>query len=139
MSEEENKALIQRWFDEVWNEGNSQVIDELLAEDGVIHGLADATGQPVRGLEAFHEFHNQFRGAFPDIHVSVDDIIAEGDRVVARCSVRGKHTGEHLGFAATNTPIEFGGIAIVRIKDGKIIEAWNQFDFLEMNKQLGML
>jgi steroid delta-isomerase-like uncharacterized protein len=139
MSEEENKALIQRWFDEVWNQGNSQVIDELLADEGVIHGLADATGQPVRGLEAFHEFHNQFRGAFPDIYVSVDDIIAEGDRVVARCSVRGKHTGEHLGIAATNAPIEFGGIAIVRIKDGKIIEAWNQFDFLEMNKQLGVL
>jgi len=97
MSEEEkNKALIQRWFEEVWNQGNSGVIDELLAEDGVIHGLVDASGQQVRGLQAFHEFHNQFRGAFPDIYISLDDIIAEGDRVVARCSVRGKHTGEHL-------------------------------------------
>ena len=136
---ERNKALIQRWFEEVWNQGNEKVIDELLAEDAVIHGLVDASGNPVRGLEAFHEFHAQFRGAFPDINVSVDDIISEGDRVVARCSVRGRHTGEALGFEATNTPVEFGGVAIVRIKDGKIVEAWNHFDFLEMNKQLGVL
>ena len=136
---EENKALIQRWFEEVWNQGNSSVIDELLADDGVIHGLVDANGNPVNGLKAFHEFHDQFRGAFPDINVSVDDVIADGDRVVARCSVRGTHSGEQLGFAATDAPVEFDGIAIVRIKDGKIVEAWNQFDFLQMNKQLGVL
>ena len=136
---EQNKALVQRWFEEVWNQGKSETIDELLAQDGVIHGLVDVTGQPVRGIEAFHEFHNQFRGAFSDLQVSVDDMVAEGDRVVARCGVRGKHTGESLGFAATNAPIQFEGIAIVRIKDGKIVEAWNQFDFLEMNKQLGVL
>ena len=136
---EENKALIQRWFEEVWNQGNSKTIDELLDPDGVIHGLVDASGQPVRGLEAFHEFHDQFRGAFSDLKISVDDVVAEGDRVVARCSVRGKHTGESLGFAPTNAPIQIEGIAIVRIKDGKIVEAWNQFDFLEMNKQLGVL
>lgn len=136
---EENKALIERWFEEVWNQGNSKTIDELLAQDGVIHGLVDASGQPVRGLEGFHEFHNQFRSAFSDLNISVHDVVAEGDRVVARCSVRGQHTGESLGFAATNAPIQFEGIAIVRIKDGKIVEAWNQFDFLEMNKQLGVL
>ena len=136
---EENKALIKRWFEEVWNQGNSKTVDELLDEDGVIHGLVDATGQPVSGLKAFHEFHDQFRGAFSDLYITVDDVIAEGDRVVARCSVRGKHTGESLGFAATNAPIQFEGIAIVRIKNGKIVEAWNQFDFLEMNKQLGVL
>ena len=136
---EENKALIQRWFEEVWNQGNSKVIEELLSQDCVIHGLVDASGSPVEGLPAFHDFHSQFRGAFPDISVSVDDVIAEGDRVVARCSVRGKHSGEDLGFAATNAPVQFEGIAIVRIKDGKIVEAWNQFDFLEMNRQLGVL
>jgi steroid delta-isomerase-like uncharacterized protein len=136
---EENKALVRRWFEEVWNQGNAAAIDELLAEDGVIHGLLDAGGNPVQGLPSFHEFHTQFRGAFPDMNVSVEDMIAEGDKVVARCSVRGKHTGEHLGFKATNAPVQFEGVAIVRIKDGKIAEAWNQFDFLEMNKQLGVL
>lgn len=136
---EENKALVRRWFEEVWNQGNAEAIDELLAEDGVIHGLLDAGGNPVQGLPSFHEFHTQFRGAFPDMNVSVEDLICEGDKVVARCSVRGKHTGEHLGFKATNAPVQFEGVAIVRIKDGKIAEAWNQFDFLEMNKQLGVL
>ena len=136
---EENKALIYRWFEEVWNRGNAKVIDELLAEDGVVHGLNDASGNPVQGLQGFHEFHNQFRGAFPDINVTVEDAIAEGDKVVARCSVRGSHTGGHLGFEATNAPVQFEGVAIVRIKDGKIVEAWNHFDFMEMNRQLGVL
>lgn len=136
---EENKALIQRWFEEVWNQGRKEAIGELLSDDGVIHGLVDANGNPVRGLQGFQEFHAQFRGAFPDINVSVDDIIAEGDKVVARCSVRGRHTGEHLGISATNAPVQFEGVAIVRIKGGKIVEAWNHFDFLEMNKQLGVL
>lgn len=136
---EENKALIHRWFEEVWNQGNEKVIDELLAEDGVIHGLNDASGQSVQGIEAFHEFHSQFRGAFSDLAVTLDDVIAEGDKVVARCDVRGKHTGENLGFAATNAPVHFEGVAIVRIKDGKIVEAWNHFDFMEMNRQLGVL
>ena len=136
---EENKALIKRWFEEVWNQGNRDVIDELVTEDVMIHGLVDGAGNPVKGLGAFHEFHSQFRGAFPDIHVDVDDVIAEGDRVVARCSVRGQHTGEHLGFSATNAPVEFGGVAIVRITNGKIAEAWNYFDFLTMNRQLGVI
>jgi steroid delta-isomerase-like uncharacterized protein len=136
---EENKALIYRWFEEVWNQGNAKVIDELLAEDGVIHGLNDASGNPVKGPKAFHEFHAQFRGAFPNITVNLEDVIAEGDKVVARCDVRGKHTGDHLGFAATEARVHFEGVAIVQIKDGKIVEAWNHFDFMEMNKQLGVL
>src|SRR5512145_3265475 len=103
---EENKALMYRWFEEVWNKGNEAVIDELLAKDGVIHGLSDGSGTPVEGIQAFHQFHAQFRGAFPDITITLGDVIAEGDKVVARCSVRGQHTGDHLGFAATNAPVE---------------------------------
>ena len=135
---EANKALVRRWFEEVWNQGRSEVIDELLAEDAVIHGLVDATGNPVRSLRSFHDFHTQFRGAFPDMHVSVEDAISESDKVVARCHVAGRHSGDHLGFAATNAPVEFEGIAFVRIENGKIAEAWNQFDFMQMNKQLGI-
>lgn len=135
---EKNKALIRRWFEEVWNQGRGDVIDELLAEDAVIHGLVDGAGNPVKGLDGFHDFHNQFRGAFPDLIVSVDDTIAEGEMVVARCSVRGRHTGNHLGFAATNAPVQFEGVAITRIENGKIAEAWNHFDFAQMNRQLGL-
>ena len=65
-------------------------------------------------------------------------MIAEDDKVAARCSVRGKHTGDHLGVAASNAPVDFTGVSIVRIKDGKIIEAWNNFDFMRMNQQIGI-
>jgi steroid delta-isomerase-like uncharacterized protein len=135
---EKNKALIRRWFEEVWNQGRSDVIDELLTDDVVVHGLVDGSGNPVQGIEGFHDFHTQFRGAFPDINVSVEDAISEGDLVVARCRVRGRHTGDHLGFTATNAPVQFDGVAIVRVRDGKIAEAWNHFDFSEMNRQLGL-
>jgi steroid delta-isomerase-like uncharacterized protein len=135
---ERNKALIKRWFEEVWNQGRGEVIDELLADEVVIHGLVDGAGNPVNGVKGFRDFHAQFRGAFPDLNVSVEDTIAEGDLVVARCSVRGRHSGDHLGFNATNAPVQFEGVAITRIANGKIVEAWNHFDFLEMNRQLGL-
>jgi len=134
-----NKALIHRWFDEVWNQGRVESIDELLADECVIHGLADSSGKEVEGPAAFRAFHTQFREAFPDMAITIEDTIAEDDRVVARCSVRGKHTGDSLGFKATQAPIEFTGIAIVRVKDGKLVEAWNNFDFMTMNKQLGVI
>ena len=78
-----------------------------------------------------------FRGAFPDLPWGIDDLIAEGDRVVARCSVRGRHTGDHLGVAASNALVEFTGIGIGRVKDGKFVETWNNFDFQTMNQQIG--
>ena len=135
---EENKALLRRWFEEVWNKGRAEAIDEMLAADGLVHGLSAETGVPINGPAGFKPFHETFRGAFPEIEVTVEDVIAEGDKVAARCSVRGKHTGDHLGVAASNAPIEFTGIAIVRVADGKIVEAWNNFDFLAMNRQIGL-
>jgi steroid delta-isomerase-like uncharacterized protein len=136
---EENKALVRRWFNEVWNQGRADAIDEMFAADGIAHGLSDDAGNPLRGPGDFKPFHEAFRGAFPDIEVVVEDTIAEGDLVAARCSVRGKHTGDHLGIAASNAPVQFTGITIARIKDGKIVEAWNNFDFLKMNKQIGAI
>jgi steroid delta-isomerase-like uncharacterized protein len=132
-----NKTLIHRWFDEVWNEGRVETIDELLAEECAIHGLADASGKEVRGQVEFRAFHAQFREAFPEMRVTVEDTIAEGDLVAARCSVRGKHSGDSLGFKATNSPIDFTGMSIIRVNDGKFMEAWNNFDFLQMYQQLG--
>jgi len=136
---EENKAILRRWFDEVWNQGRAEAIDELFASDGIAHGLSGDEENPMAGPEGFKPFHQAFRGAFPDIEVVVEDMIAEGDKVVARCSVRGKHAGDHLGIAASNSPVAFDGIAIVRITDGKIVEAWNNFDFMKMNRQVGLL
>lgn len=134
---EENKALVRRWFDEVWNRGREEAIDEMFAEEGVANGLVDETGEPLRGPVNFKPFFRKFRAAFPDMEVVVEDVIAEGDKVAARCAVRGRHQGDTLGFAATQAPVEFTGICIVRVQDGKIAEAWNNFDFMAMYRQLG--
>ena len=135
----QNKALIRRWFDEVWNQGRTEMIDEVLSPDCVIHGLQNEKGESVQGASGFRGFHTLFREAFPDIKVTVEDTVAEGDLIVARCSVSGKHTGNSLGISASNAPIDFDGIAIVRVRDGKFVEAWNSFDFLKMNQQIGII
>ncbi|MEK6279671.1 MAG: ester cyclase [Acidobacteriota bacterium] len=136
---DDNKALLRRWFDEVWNKGRAEAIDEMFSADGIAHGLADTPENTLRGPAGFKPFHETFRGAFPDVEVVVEDMIAEGDKVVARCSVRARHSGDHLGIAASNSPVAFTGIAIVRIENGKIVEAWNNFDFMTMNKQIGAI
>ena len=135
----DNAAFIRRWFEEVWNKGREEAIDEMFAEDGVAHGLGDEPGQDIRGASQFKPFFRSFRGAFPDLEVVVEDTVSEGDRVAARCSVRAKHSGHTLGFAATHRPVEFHGITIVRIGGGQIVEAWNHFDFMSMFRQLGAL
>jgi steroid delta-isomerase-like uncharacterized protein len=136
---EANKALVRRWFEEVWNKGRAEAIKEMFASDGIAHGLSDDPENPLKGPADFKPFHDTFRGAFPDIEVIVEDLIAEGDKVAARCSVRGKHTGDHLGVVASNAPVQFTGMVIVRIKDGKIVEGWNNFDFMRVNKQIGAI
>jgi len=136
---EENNALIRRWFEEVWNKGREEAIDEMFAEDGIVHGLSDEGEAPLRGATGFKPFFRKFRGAFPDIEVIVEDTVSEGDKVAARCTVRGKHQSDSLGIAATQQPMEITGMAMVRVRDGKIVEAWNNFDFMTMFKQLGAL
>ena len=136
---EANKALMRRWFEEVWNKGRADAIPEMFAADGIAHGLSDDPSKPLTGPAGFLPFHGQFREAFPDIEVIVEDQIAEGDLVATRCSVRGKHQGDSLGFKATNSPVEFTGMTITRIHNGKIVEAWNNFDFMKMYRQLGTI
>jgi steroid delta-isomerase-like uncharacterized protein len=136
---EENKALVRRWFEEVWNKGRAEAIDEMFDENGIAHGLADDSSNPIRGPKNFRPFHTMFREAFPNMNIVIEDMVAEGDKVAARCSVRGKHEGELMGRAATQAPVDFTGITIVRIDNGKIVEAWNNFDFMTMYKQCGHL
>ena len=85
---------------------------------------------------AFIPFFHKFREAFPDLHVVVEDVICEGDRMAARCRVYGTHGGHTLGFAATNRPVEFTGMCWVRVENGKFVEGWNNFDFATMSTQL---
>jgi steroid delta-isomerase-like uncharacterized protein len=136
---EVNRDLIRRWYDEVWNKGRTEAIDEMLAPDCLAHGLADEAGKTLCGPAAFKAFHQKFCGAFPDINVTVEDVVAEGDKVVARCTVRGTHRGGSLGFAATGKPIEITGVSISRIENGKIVEGWNNFDFMTLFQQVGAI
>jgi predicted ester cyclase len=136
---EEYATFMHRWFEEVWNQGREEAIDEMFAEDGIANGLNDAEGNPARNVEEFKAFHRTFRKAFPNLKVTVEDTICEGDKIAARCTVKAIHDGEGLGVEPTNLPIGFTGVTIVRLKDGKIVEAWNEFDFMKMYQQLGAL
>lgn len=136
---EENKAVLRRWFDEVWNNARADVIEELFDENGIAHGLSDDPSYPIRGPRDYKPFYEAFRQGFPNLKVTIEDMVAEGDKVAARCSVRGTHEGDFLGRAATQSPVEITGITIVRIDNGKIVEAWNNFDFMTLYKQVGHL
>ena len=132
-------TLIHEWFEEVWNRRDAKVIDRLLDKDGIAHGITDAEGKEPRGPAEFKNFHQRFLKAFPNIVITVEDTVSEGDKIAARCTVRAKHEGDGLGFAATGKQVEITGMCIVRIREGKIVEAWNNFDFLKMHSQLGTL
>jgi len=136
---EQYETFIHRWFEEVWNQRSEKAIDEMFAEDGVANGLSDAEGNPLRGPEAFKTLHRAFLAAYPDLKITVEDTVCEGDKIAARCKVSATHAGDGLGVAPTNQPIEFTGLTIVHLKDGKITEAWNEFDFMKMYSQLGAL
>jgi steroid delta-isomerase-like uncharacterized protein len=129
----DNKALIRRWFDEVWTRGNASAIDELLATHAVAHGLGD----DLHGPEGFKPFHAAYRDAFPDVSIAIDDIVAEGDMVAVRWTASATHRGGGLGFAATGRRTRFHGMTFARVRDGQIVEGWNSFDQYGMLQQLG--
>lgn len=132
---EQNKAVVRRWFDEVWNHGNADAIDQLMAPNAVVHGL----GEDTRGSEGFKRFHAAYLEAFPDVHIAIEDLVAEGDKVAFRWSATATHRGASLGFAATNRNVRFEGMGIIRTQHGKIAEGWNTFDQLGMLQQLGVV
>jgi steroid delta-isomerase-like uncharacterized protein len=130
-----NKALVQRWFEEVWNKGRADAVDELLAADSVVHGL----GPDLHGPTGFKSFHSAYRNAFPNIAIRVDHFVAEGDMVAVHWSGTGTHLGDGLGFAATNKPVNFTGMVFIRVANGKLAEGWNVFDQLGMLQQIGLV
>lgn len=135
----ENAAILHRWFEEVWNRRNMSIVDELMHEDSLSHGLMDDQGNVRRGPDGFRMLFAAFTGAFPDMNVTIDQTVSEGDKVVVHVTVRGTHTGEGIGIAPTGKPIEFAGLCMARVKQGRIVEAWNQYDFMAMYNQLGVL
>ncbi len=136
MSIEENKALSHRILDELWNKGNLGLIDELYPPDYVNHSAPPGIPPDREGLK---QFVTMYRHAFPDVQMTVEDQIAEGDKVVARFTTRATHTGELMGIAPTHKQVTVTGIVIGRYVDGKPVETWAEFDQLSMLQQLGVI
>jgi steroid delta-isomerase-like uncharacterized protein len=133
---EENKALIQRFVEEAFNKGNLDVADEVYASTFISHDTTAPEGQG--SPEGVKQFVSTYLSAFPDGHTTVEDSIAEGDKVAYRWTFRGTHQGELMGISPTGEQVEITGITINRLSGGKIEEQWNLFDQLGMLQQLGV-
>ncbi len=136
MSTEENKALVRRWYEEVFNQGNLDVVDNYVADTIVDHSLPP--GMPP-GAASTRQLIAMYRNAFPDLQITVEDQISEGDQVVNRIQVVGTHQGEFMGIAPTGRQFTITGIDWLRIADGKFVEHWAQADMLGLLQQLGAI
>jgi len=136
MSVEENKAIARRWNDEVWSKGSLAAIDELLATNFVFHYPAPGVSPD---LEGYKQYVTGSRVPFPDFQYTMEDIVAEGDKVAIRWSGRATHKGEFMGIAPTGKQVTMTGISIIRIVDGKIVEEWGEMDMLSMMQQVGVI
>ena len=134
MSAEENKALIRRFFEEGLSAGNLAIVEELASPDLVVHGLAP--GLPP-GLAGFKQLLGMFRAGFPDYHDTVEELLAEGDKVVARWRFHGSHRGDFLGVPPSGRQVTTTGISLFRLAGGQIVEDWTQIDLLGLLQQLG--
>jgi steroid delta-isomerase-like uncharacterized protein len=135
MSAKENKALMRRLFEE-FNKGKAAamaVIDEMYATNFVSHGDKD-----IRGIQNIKQSMNEGFKAFPDYHYTIDDMVAEGDKVAARVTMTATHKGEYMGAPPTNKKITIRAIFIERFAGGKIVEEWGMFDTLGLMQQLGL-
>jgi steroid delta-isomerase-like uncharacterized protein len=135
MSTEENKELVRR-YQEAYNTNNMDALDEIVAPNLISHSLMPGLAP---GRESLRQLQQLTLAAFPDFHTTIEDLIAEGDKVVARCTTRGTHKGEFLGIPPSGKPFTFTWISIFRIADGKIVEHWGEEDALGWLQQLGAI
>jgi steroid delta-isomerase-like uncharacterized protein len=138
MSAQDNKAQASRFFEEFWDQKNLAVADELIAANHVDHTPGSPPGLPP-GPAGFKQFGSVYFTAFPDLHITIDDQVAEGEMVVTRWTSHGTNTGSLFGMPATNKSATITGITISRIVDGKAVETWTNFDNLGMLQQLGVI
>lgn len=135
MSTEENKAMLRRNCEEILNKGDLAVADEIFAANYVYHGSG---GQEFKGPEGFKQLTTMLRTAFPDLHFTIEDMVAEGDKVAHRLTLRGTHKGDLMGIAPTGKQVTTTAITISRFVGGKEVEAWSNMDMLGMMQQLGV-
>lgn len=134
---EQNKTLVRRGVEEIWNQGHFAVADEVVASDFVAH--ATSMNGKIMGREAITQYFAALRSAFPDLEFTIEDHIAEGSRVVTRWTARGTHRGDFQGIPATGKQVCLSGIDIDRIADGQIAECWMSLDGLGLLQQLGVI
>jgi len=138
MSVKEIKALVHRWF-ERWNMGKAAalaVMDETCATDYVVHA---GIGPDIHGLKDNKQDTREVFKAFPDIHLTIDDMVVEGDKVATRWTLTGTHKGEFMGRPPTNKKVTIWGITIDRVAGGKFVESWVRYDNLGLMQQLGLV
>lgn len=133
---EKNKAIIRRFWEEVFNGRKLSLIDELFTTDWVYHGVA---GRKLYGQEGLKQFLTMYYNAFPDIQVKVENLIAEGDKVVSHVISRGTHKGELMGIAPTGKQVTVPAICVSRFAGDKIVEDWEIIDLLGMLQQLDVI
>jgi len=135
MSTEENKALVRRFYEDVFNQRNVALVDELCTTHHVFHNPPTT----LHGREEFKQLLSLYIAAFPDARFTIEDQIAEGDRVTSRYTFRGTHRGDLMGIAPTGKQVTVTGMIINRIAGGKSEEGWLNFDALGMLQQLGVI
>jgi steroid delta-isomerase-like uncharacterized protein len=133
MAIEENKARVRRAVDH-FNRGDLEAYLEVYAADAVLH---DFGIEP--GVDNIRRFYQGFMAAFPDVQITTEDLIGEGDQVAERITLRGTHRGDFQGVPPTGKPITMSGITILRFQDGRCVERWTQGDFLGLLQQLGAI
>ncbi len=133
---EENKEIVRRFVEELLNRGNLAAAEELVASDFVLHLPGHP---PIQGREAFKEGLQHWRSAFPDWHITIEELIAEGDKVAGRWTVRGTHRGPLMGIPPTGKQVSWTANDIFRIANGKIAENTAEEDMLTLMRQLGAL
>jgi steroid delta-isomerase-like uncharacterized protein len=138
MSTEANKAIIRLLFEEAFGQGNLAVLDEIIAPDQVNRGPGALPGMPS-GPEGSKMLISTYRNAFPDLHFTIDEQVAEGNTVVTRWTAHGTHNGEFAGIPPTGKSATVVGIGLDRVEDGKIVESWGLFDQFGMLQQLGVI
>ncbi|MDP8940441.1 MAG: ester cyclase [Actinomycetota bacterium] len=131
---EENKAVVCRIVEDLFNTGDASIADEVFAADYIDH---TASNPQMRGPENVRQFIESWRAAFPDTRSAVDDIVAEGDRVAVRWTTHATHRGEFMGVAPTGRQVAVGWFGMFRLSDGRVVESWDTFNALEMMQQLG--
>jgi steroid delta-isomerase-like uncharacterized protein len=136
MSTEQNKSIVRRWIEEGWNKHNLAVIDEVYAPNFVQH---EPEPQTVNSSEALKQYVGAYLTAFPDLSLSIEDLIAEGDKVVWRFVSNGTHAGPYMGMPATGKKGVITGIVIFRLENSRIVEAWVNIDALGLLQQLGVI